>query len=186
MSDVTLFDAFWQATGELPFEALTGACAECYRLSIRTSLRREHKVVRMQQPPPGSQEVPRLVVHFFVFGPDRNSASAATNEIALEEAHWHALDALLAVANFWEMSEEARGGLDGSMYTLEAWKDGRTHKVSRWSPNAVVPGGELFAVVTDYMERLAELAMFECELYERYGPPGYVPRHRLLPRGNMG
>src|SRR4051812_16122036 len=123
MSDVMLFDAFWRATGETPLEALTRACAECYRLSIRTSLRPEHKVIRMQRPPGGSQEVSGLVAHFFVFGPDRNSASVATNEIGLEEVHWRAMDALLAVAGFWEMSEHARGGLDGSMYTLEGWKD---------------------------------------------------------------
>jgi hypothetical protein len=184
MSDATLFEAFWQATAEPPFEALTRSSAECYRLSIRTSLRPEHKVVRMQRPPAGAQEVSRLVAHFFVFGSDRNSASAATHEIALEEAHWRAMDALLAVASFWELGENSRGGLDGSTYTLEAWKDGRTHRVERWTPNAITPGGELFSVVTDYLERLAELAMFECELYERYAP-GYVPRRRLLPRGNM-
>jgi hypothetical protein len=184
MSDVMLFDGFWQATGEPPFEALTPTCAECYRLSIQTSLRPEHKVIRMQRPPVESQEMSRLVAHFFVFGSDRNSASRVTNEIALEKAHWHAMDALLGVAGFWELGENSRGGLDGSRYTLEAWKAGRTHQVSRWSPNAVVPGGELFAVVTDYLERLAELAMFECELYERYAPD-YVSRRRLLPRGNM-
>jgi hypothetical protein len=184
MSDVMLFEAFWQAIGEPPFEALTCTCTECYRLSIRTSLRPEHKVIRMQRPPAGSQEVSRLVAHFFIFGSERDSASAATNAIALEEAHWHAMDALMAVARFWELGENTRGGLDGSRYTLEAWKDGRAHQVARWSPNAVVPGGELFSVVTDYLERLAELAMFECELYQRYAPD-YVPRRRLLPRGNM-
>jgi hypothetical protein len=184
MTDVTLFDAFWQATGEPPFEAHTRSCEECYRLSIRTSLRPEHKVIFMKRPPAGAQEVSRLVAHFFVFGSNRESASAATHEIALEEAHWHALDALLTVARFWELRENPRGGLDGSRYTLEAWKDGRAHQVERWSPNAMVPGGELFSVVTDYLERLAELAMFERELYERYAPE-YVPRRRLLPGGNM-
>jgi hypothetical protein len=183
MSDVMLFDGFWHATGEPSFDVLTRASAECYRLSIRTSLRPEHKVIRMQRAPAESKEVSRLVAHFFLFRSDR-SASTATNEIALEEAHWRAMDALLAVAGFWEMGENPRGGLDGSRYTLEAWKDGRAHQVSRWSPNAVVPGGELFAVVTDYLERLAELAMFECELCERYAPD-YVSRRRLLPKGNM-
>jgi hypothetical protein len=185
MPEATLFDAFWQATGEQPFEALTRSCQECYRLSIQNSLRPEHKVIRMQRPPTGSQEVSRLVAHHFVFTSDRDSASAATHEIALDEAHWHAMDALLTVASFWELDKNERGGLDGSTYTLEAWKDGRTHQVARWSPNAVVPGGELFSVVTDFLERLAELAMFECELSKRYAPD-YVPRRRLMPRGNMG
>jgi hypothetical protein len=179
-----MFDAFWQATGEPPFDTLTASCEECYRLSVRTSLAPEYQVIRMQRPQAGSQEVSRLVAHFFVFAPGRQSATARTNEIALEEEHWRAMNALLTVAKFWELGENPRGGLDGAEYTLEAWKDGRVHTVSRWSPNAVVPGGELFAVVTDYLERLAELAMFECELYERYAPD-YVPRRRLLARGNL-
>ncbi len=102
MSDAMLFDAFWRATGEQPFEALTRCCPECYRLSVRTSLRPEHKVIRMQRSQVGSQDLSRLTAHFFVFGSDRNSASSATSEIALEEAHWRAMDALLADARLWE------------------------------------------------------------------------------------
>jgi hypothetical protein len=176
MSEV-LFDAFWQASGEPSFEALSPSCEEFYRLSIRTSLRPEHKIIRMQRPA-------SLVAYFFTFGPDLKSASAVKYEISLEEAHWRAMDALLDVAEFWGMGEDTSGGFDGATYTLEAWKRGRAHHVSRWSPSAI-PGGELFSVVTDYMERLAELAWFECELHERYAGPGYVPRHRLLPRGNI-
>jgi hypothetical protein len=185
-----MFDAFWRATGESPFDTLTANYAECYRLTIRTSLSPQHQVVRMQRPRPASAEDSRLIVHFFKFGPDRDSVSVATDEITLDEDHWHAMEALLAVARFWDMTEDTRCGLDGSYYMLEAWKGSRSHTVTRWSPNAVVPGGELFAVVTDYLVRLAELASFECGLYERYAP-GYVPKrrptsNRPAPRGNIG
>jgi hypothetical protein len=90
--------------------------------------------------------------------------------MGLREAHWHALEALLGVSDFWGMPEDDRGGLDGASYTLEGWEDGRAHTVTRWSPDAVVSGGELLAVVTDYLERLGELAAFENELHERYAP----------------
>jgi hypothetical protein len=59
---------------------------------------------------------------------------------------------------------------------LEGWKAGRSHTVKRWSPDALFSGGELLAVVTDYLGRLAELAVLECdsELRNRY-VPDYVP-----------
>src|SRR3712207_8647640 len=60
----------------------------------------------------------------------RDEATARTHEITLEEPLWSAFDALLAAARFWDMpTESGRCGLDGSTYTLEAWKAGRRHKV---------------------------------------------------------
>jgi hypothetical protein len=179
-----LFDAFWRATGELAFDALTASYAECYRLSVQTSLAPQHRVFRMQRSP---GEVPRFVAHFFVFGASRDEATAKTHEITLEEHLWSALDALLAAARFWDMpTESGHCGLDGSTYALEAWKAGRRHKVVRWSPSPIFSGGELFAVVTDYLERLGELAVLECdeELRGRYVPE-YVPTRQHYPRGNL-
>jgi hypothetical protein len=133
-----MFDAFWQATGELPFDALTATCAECYRLSIETSLAPQHRVYRMQR---SLDRTTCFVAYFFVFGADRRVATAAAHEMAREEPLWRALDVLLAVAQFWEMPAESdRGGLDGSTYTLEAWKSGCAHRVVRWSPNPIVSG----------------------------------------------
>jgi hypothetical protein len=181
-----MFDAFLRATGEPPFADLTAKYQECYRLKIETSLRAEHKTIRMQRRRENGVEDSRLIAHFFVFGRSKDDVQAATYEITLGEEHWRAMEALLAVARFWDMTENAHGGFDGSTYTLEAWKAGRSHEVKRWSPNVLVPGGELFSVVTDYLERLAELAMFECdvELLMRYAPE-YVPKHRPVPRGNL-
>jgi hypothetical protein len=44
----------------------------------------------------------------------------------------------------------------------------------------------LIALVTDYLERLGELAVLECdaEMRERYVPE-YVPLRRHYPRGNL-
>lgn len=179
-----LFDAFWRATGEPAFDALTASCAECYRISIETSLAPQHRIYRMQR---SAGEASRFVAHFFVFGANREEATAKTHEMTLEEPLWAALDALLAAAKFWDMpTENGRGGLDGSIYTLEAWKAGRRHTVVRWSPNPIFSGGELVAVVTDYLERLGELAVLECdaEMRGRYVPE-YVPLRQHYPRGNM-
>src|SRR5262249_39743476 len=132
-------------------------------------------------------EVSRFVAHFFVFGASRDEATARTHEMTLEEPLWSAFDALLAAARFWDMpTENRRCGLDGSTYTLEAWKAGRRHKVVRWSPNPIFSGGELIAVVTDYLERLGELAVLECdaEMRGRYVPE-YVPLRQHYPRGNL-
>jgi hypothetical protein len=179
-----LFDAFWRATGEPAFDALTASSAECYRLSIETSLAPQHRVYRMQR---SAGEVSRFVAHFFVFGASRDEATARTHEITLEEPLRSAFDALLAAARFWDMpTEDGRCGLDGSTYSLEAWKAGRRHKLVRWSPNPIFSGGELVAVVTDYLERLGELAVLECdaEMRERY-VPDYVPLRQHYPRGNL-
>jgi hypothetical protein len=179
-----LFDAFWQATGEPAFDVLTASCAECYRLSIQTSLAPQHRVYRMQR---SADEVSRFVAHFFIFGASRDEATARTHEMTLEEPLWTALDALLTAARFWDIpTENGRCGLDGSTYALEAWKAGRKHKVVRWSPTPIFSGGELIAVVTDYLERLGELAVLECdvEIRGRYVPE-YVPLRQPYPRGNM-
>jgi hypothetical protein len=179
-----LFNEFWQATGEPPFDALTATCAECYRLSIETALAPQHRIYRLQRLQAGA---PFLLAHFFDFGQDRNEATAQTHEITLEEPLWRALDVLLTAARFWELSEDnGRGGLDGATFTLEAWKAGRSHKVVRWSPNPVFSGGELLALVTDFLQRLGELAILECdsETRSRYVPE-YVPRRLRLPRGNL-
>jgi hypothetical protein len=165
-----LFDAFWYSTQEPRFDELAASYVECYRLSIETSLSPQHRIYRMQRSP---GEVSRFVVHFFVFGATRDEAAAKTHEITLEEPLWEAFDALLAAAQFWEMpTENGRCGLDGSRYTLEAWKAGRRHRVARWSPNPIFSGGELFALVTDFLERLGELAIVECdsEIRRRYVP----------------
>jgi hypothetical protein len=170
--------------GEPAFDALTASCAECYRLSIETSLAPQHRVYRMQR---SADEVPRFVAHFFVFGASRNEAVAKTHEISLEDPLWSAFDSLLGAARFWDLpTAEERCGLDGSTYTLEAWKAGRRHKVVRWSPNPIFSGGELVAVATDYLERLGELAVLECdaELRGRY-VPDYVPLRQHDPRGNL-
>src|SRR4051812_1708149 len=97
-----MFEAFWQATGEPPFGALTAACAECYRLRIETSLAPRHRVYRMQRPLVG---LPTFVAHFFG-GKEQNRAAVQTHEITIEESLWHALDVLLVVALFWELPEE--------------------------------------------------------------------------------
>ena len=179
-----LFNAFYRAPGEPAFNALTASCAECYRLSIETSLAPQHRVYRIQR---SAGEMPCFVAHFFVFGESRDEAAARTHHIALEEPVWRAFDALLAAARFWDMpTENGRCGLDGSTYTLEAWKEGRRHRIERWSPNPIFSGGELLAVVTDYLERLGELAVLECdtEIRERYVPE-YVPLRQHYPHGNI-
>jgi hypothetical protein len=168
-----MFEAFWQATGEPLFDALTAACAECYRLRIETSLAPRHRVFRIQRPLVGP---PSFVAHFFG-GMEQNRAAVQTHEITTEEPLWHALDVLLVVARFWELPEDnGRSGLDGAIYTLEGWKGRRSHKVIRWSPSPMFSGGELLALVTDYLDRLGELAVLECdsEMRGRY-VPDYVP-----------
>jgi hypothetical protein len=165
-----VFDAFWRATGEPPFDALTASRVECYRLSIETSLTPQHRVYRMQRCPP---EAPRFVAHYFVFGRGRDEATARTYEVALEGSLWQALHAQLAAGRFWELPEEnKRCGLDGATYSLEGWWEGRRHKVVRWSPNPSFSGGELFALITDFLERLGQLATLERdpEIRERYVP----------------
>ena len=50
----------------------------------------------------------------------------------------------------------------------------------RWSPNPILSNGELVVVATDYLERLGELAVLECdeEIRGRYVPE-YVPIRQL-------
>jgi hypothetical protein len=163
------FEQFWLATGERPFDALVDASAECYRLSVRSSQRPDHRIVRLQRPSLESAAGSELVAHYFQFGADK-AASAWTHRIPLELRHWTGLAALFGVAEFWELPERIdRGGLDGATYTLEAFRDGRRHRIERWSPHSVASGGELVCVVTDYLEQLAWLAAYRCELYQRYG-----------------
>jgi hypothetical protein len=179
-----MFEAFWQATGEPPFADLTSACEECYRLTVQTSLSPEHRVYRMQRTSAGAGS---FQAHFFVWGPGLKEASARTHEMVLDEPLWRALEVLLAVGRFWELPEvSSQFGLDGSTFTLEGWKAGRSHRVVRWSPNPIFSGGELFALVTDYLERLGELATLECcsEIRLRYVPE-YVPTRQRVPRGNL-
>ena len=107
-----LFDAFWRATGEPAFDALTASGAESYRLSIETSLAPQHRVYRMQR---SAGEASRFVAHFFIFGATQDEASAKTHEITLEDPLWSAFEALMAVARFWEMpTDNGRCGFDGS------------------------------------------------------------------------
>jgi hypothetical protein len=163
------FEVFWVATGERPFDSLVAGLAECYRLSVRTSRGANHRVFRMQRPSAESAAGSELVAHYIQFGEGR-TVSAGTHRIPLEARHWTGLGALLAVAGFWELPERIdRGGLDGETYTLEAFRDGRRHRVERWTPMLVASGGELVCVVTDYIQRLGELAAYRCELYQRYG-----------------
>jgi hypothetical protein len=179
-----MFEAFWRATGERPFRVLTARCVEVYRLTIETS-RADHRVYRVERSGAG---VTTFVAHFFVCGPRPEEPSAATHEIALDEPLWRALEVLLAVGRFWELPEEdSRCGLDGAIFTLEGWKADRSHRVVRWSPSPIFSGGELLAVVTDYLERLGELAILECdrEIRMRYVPE-YVPKRLRVPRGNTG
>ena len=85
---------------------------------------------------------------------------------------------LLAVGRFRELPEENSGfGLDGAAFILEGCKAGRSHRVVRWSPAPIVSGGELLAVITDYLECIGELAMLECdsEIRSRYVPE-YLPK----------
>jgi hypothetical protein len=138
----------------------------------------------MQRAP---REGSRFVAHFFVFGASRDEATARTHEIRVEEPLWGALHSVLTAARFWELPRENnRGGLDGSTYTLEAWDAGRAHEVVRSSPNPIISGGELLAAVTDYLERLGELAILErdAEMRGRYVPE-YVPIRQPYPRGNL-
>src|SRR5262249_44693952 len=115
-----LFDAFWRATGEPAFDALAASCAECYRLSIETSLAPQHRVYRMQR---SAGEVSRFVAHFFVFGASRDEATARTHEMKLEEPLWSAFDALLAAARFWDLpAENGRCAFHSSPYSLYASK----------------------------------------------------------------
>ena len=150
-----MFEEFMAVTGELPFGELIATCPECYRLCIHGS-RWDHQVIRMQRPLAGTPGVPRLVAHFIHWWPETKTTATAY-EISLREVEWQGMDSLLTVADFWNLTKNDYSGLDGAVYTLEAWKNGRVHTVSRWSPGAV-PAGELFSVVTDYMRRLAELA----------------------------
>jgi hypothetical protein len=179
-----LFEEFWRATGEPDFDALTASCAECYRLSIETSLAPMHRIYRIQR---AAGDGSRFVAHFFVFGASREEATAKTHEMRPEAALWAALHALLAAARFWDLpSEGGIRGLDDSTYTLDAWDAGRRHRVVRWSPNPIFSGGELVAVVTDFLERLGELTILECdaEIRGRYVPE-YVPLRQHYPRGNL-
>jgi hypothetical protein len=134
----------------------------------------------MYRPPARTPHPFRLIAHFISCWPETRT-TANTYEIALQEAEWRGMDALIAVADFWNLKQDNRSGLDGEWYSLEAWKTNRVHTVCRWSSGAF-PAGELFAVVTDYMRRLAELAEFEWfddELYLRYGLD-YKPKRRIL------
>src|SRR5262245_15827908 len=173
-----MFEEFMAVTGELPFGELITTCSECYRLCIHGS-RWDHNVIRMERPLANTSKVSRLVAHAIHWWPETKT-TAITHEITLREVEWHGMDALLAVADFWNLTKNNYSGLDGAVHTLEAWKDGRVHTVSRWSPQAA-PSGELFSVVTDYMRRLAVLAEFEWldqEIYARYGW-NYVPSRRI-------
>lgn len=164
-----MFETFWLACGEQPFDLAVAGLAECYRLSVRTSRGEGHRVFRMQRPSPESASGSELVAHFFRFGAD-NAASAWTHRIPLEASHWSGLAALLEVAGLWELPERIeRGGFDGATYAIEAFRAGRRHRVDRWSPDPVGSGGELVCVVTDYLKRLGMWAAYRGELHERYG-----------------
>jgi hypothetical protein len=179
-----LFDAFWYATAEPAFDTLTTSCAECYRLSVETALAPQHRVFRLQRSP---GEAALFTAHFFMFGVNREEAAAKTHEMILDDPLWNGFHALLAAARFWDLpTEGGRRGLDGAIYTLEAWKEVRRHKVVRWSPNPIFSGGELMAVITDYLERLGQLAILECdsEVRSRYVPE-YVPVRQHYLHGNM-
>ncbi len=166
------FDAFWKETGEKSFETLIRPDGECYRLLVRTGPNAQHRVFRLIRPSVHSSADSEFVAHFFVFADDLKNASARTYEFPLENHHWHGLHAAFAVAALWQLPARFdRVGFDGAFYTIEAYCPGHRRTIERWSPNPVMFGGELFCVVTDYLERLGQLAEYRCDrdLRERYG-----------------
>ncbi len=172
-----MFEAFWRATGERPFSDIRAGCAEGYRLTVKSS-RANHRVYRVGRPGPG---LATFVAHFFVVGPRPDEPNATTHEFPLDERLWGALEMLLTVGRFWDLPEEnTLCGLDGEKLNLEGWKMDRSHRVVRWSPHPITSGGELLAVATDYLERLGQLAILECdpEIRMRYVPE-YLPRGKL-------
>ena len=131
------FEAFWRATEEPSFAALSASCTEFYRLSIETSLAPQHRVYRLQK---SAGEPLQFVAHFFVFGANREEAAAKTHQIILNETLWEAFDVLLLAADFWQLPAESGScGFDGSTYTLEAWKAGRRRPIGAMvaQPNLV-------------------------------------------------
>src|SRR5262249_14182379 len=102
----TMIDPFWAATGELPCESLNAAFPEWYRLHISPSHQwEERRVFRMQRPSLQSKAGAQFIAHYLSFAKDYKTVAAQTYEMALTSAHWHGLEALLALAHFWELGE---------------------------------------------------------------------------------
>jgi hypothetical protein len=181
-----LFDAFWQATAEAPFEVLTASSVECYRLIDRHAHGSEHHVYRMQRPLRESAEGSQFVYHYFVWT-ENEKPSAWTTCMSLEQALWNAMEVLLNTACFWELPDEDRGARfvhGGATYTLEAWKAGRSHTVTRRSPCPLISGGELLSIVIHYIQQLASLALLEGDAsWRAQYHPEYVPK-RQVPKGS--
>jgi hypothetical protein len=120
------FTDFFAVSGEANLPAPAHPIEERYRLSSDDAFG-QHQIIRLER---DTDRTSRLVAHFANPG---NSRTGATMEMLLEERHWQCLLALLEYAGFWKADPWAGvRGYDGAVWTIEGWKDGRSHKVSRW------------------------------------------------------
>jgi hypothetical protein len=78
--------------------------------------------------------------------------------VEVSAVHWETLNLLLSASRYWELPEdEGRvGGFDSTIFTLDGFQDGKTHRVARWSPN--LNDGESFILPCEYLLDLAALA----------------------------
>ncbi|MEL6106723.1 MAG: hypothetical protein AAFU85_11820 [Planctomycetota bacterium] len=164
---MTRFNEFWLATAEPSFESFVTNGVDCCRLVIDASRDANHCAIRLQRSQDGADAY--VLAPFYQHGTD-GGADCSTYKTQLDATHWAGLHSLLDVCRFWQMPiDNNRYGLDGVTYTFDVYLDGRQHRVVPWSPDPVASRGELFCVVTDYLERLAMLAAYDCKLHKRYG-----------------
>jgi hypothetical protein len=138
---------------------------ESYRLTVKSSwgnsyiirAERRHNEDR-DNPDYGGITFPefsyRVVAHRLHF--EKLAASAETK---IHEIQWACLEALLREARFWELPESGgHGGFDGANWLVEGNREGRYHRVRRWSPDPEIDQ-EWLVLPCQYLRDLASLAL---------------------------
>jgi hypothetical protein len=97
--------------------------------------------------------------------------SVVRADLTLTAQHWHCLDALLTVADFWTIPEQREPGNPDRpfCYVLEAAVRGHQRRVTRTN---LYPArdGELFMPLVQFIEGLGQLALPGYSVLEP-GPP---------------
>lgn len=163
------FEKFWKVTGEPAFESLVKEFGECYRLTIRGSIRSDHEVIRISRT---SSRQSTLTAHFVRYADEK--PGNIKYELVIKNSILAAVRALMESCRFWKLEPDEQMKAqcrDGRMRTFEAWHRGQLKVVRRHEPNPLLYPGELFGALTTYMEWLGHYAYVMCdlELRKRYG-----------------
>jgi hypothetical protein len=168
---VTWWD-FLALAREDRLDALPDRVFESYRLTIKSTWGNS-SITRVERRHVGDCEDPvnagviipefmfRVVAHELHF-----QEVVASAEWEIDEVRWACLQALLREGRFWELPESGgHCGFDGADWLVEGNREGRYHRVIRWSPTPYYDQ-EWLVLPCQYLQDLATLAFLQASRAE--------------------